>query len=149
MTNKEKWIANWSEAFKKEDAKSPRTVDAIVVENTVAVVNIRAINNPKIGVAKCNPCDKFDLKTGLAIAYCRMNGFSVPSYVLRDEPKKIHISKIKVGEHFKYNNRIFVKTGNKSSCNAFFHVAYCLDMHKIYDFVETPKFYVEPVEIEK
>lgn len=155
MTKKEKWIANWSEAFKKEEKKSPRTVGAVVIGNTVAVMTINTTNNPRIGVAMCSPDNEFDLDTGLAIAYCRMTGFSIPNYVLTDEPEKVHISEIEVGEHFRYNDKIYVKTSRARDgfrgtlYKAIYYTAYCLDTHEIEELYEVSDFYVEPVEIEE
>lgn len=150
MTNKEKWIANWSKAFKKVEAKSPKTVGAVVIENTVAVMTINTTDNPRIGVAKCSPNDEFDLDTGLAIAYCRMSGFSVPNYVLTDEPEKVYISELEVGEHFKYNNKTYVKTSHGKllrDLNTTCYTTYCLNTHEIEDFFDND--YVEPIELDE
>ena len=95
-------------AFKEEEAKTPRTVGAVVIGNTVAVMSISTTVEPRIGVAKCSPDDDFDLDTGLAIAYCRMIGVSIPNCVLTDIPKK-PIWDLKVGDHFRLDGRRFVK----------------------------------------
>ena len=155
MTNKEKWIANWSEAFKKEEAKSPRTVGAVVIGNTVAVMTINTIDKPRIGVAKCSPDDNFDLDTGLAIAYCRMIGMSVPDYVLTDISKK-SICDLKVGEHFQVYGRRYVKIEpmkkryleqlgeTRLTCDC-----YCLDTGKIVRVYKDNKAgLVEPINFD-
>ena len=155
MTKKEKWIDYWCRAFKEEEAKNPRTVGAVVIGNTVAVMTINTTDNPRIGVAMCSPGDDFDLDTGLAIAYCRMIGMSVPDCVLIDEPEKVHVSEIEVGEHFRYNNKIYVKTsraknGICSPCwKATYYIVYCLDTHEIEELYEAADVYVEPIKLDK
>ena len=155
MTKKEKWIDYWCRAFKEEEAKTPRTVGAVVIDNTVAVMSIDTTIKPRIGVAKCSPDDDFNLDTGLAIAYCRMIGISVPDCVLNDTPK-VSICDLAIGNHYRHEGRRYVKISHmrreyipKCKGNRWVCDAYCLDTGKMVIMVkDTKDGFIEPINFD-
>lgn len=62
----------------------------------------------KIAVSYCSPADKFDRKTGIAIAYARLIKKKIPNCVLYDRTK---VKDVKIGEMFvlKFNHKTYVK----------------------------------------
>lgn len=74
----------------------------------VQIVGIGRRNLGKIGTAKCSPADKFNLKTGIAIAWARYNGVNdIPDI---GEPKKAphptplttEVWNVDCGKYFRY-----------------------------------------------
>lgn len=107
-TKKNEWISTMVTAFTAEEAASPKTVGAIVVDRQVSIIYLDT-DKPKIGVAKCNPTDAFDLATGLAIAYARANGKTVPDYVLHDGTP---FTEVAIGTQFVHGDKRYIKVDN-------------------------------------
>lgn len=114
------WVTEMTARLRKEEQNNPLTVGAIAVGRQVSVMYLDT-ERPKIGVAKCNPSDKFDLETGLAIAYARANGKDVPDYVLNDGTA---FKEVAVGAQFSHDNKRFIKIDNNS--------AYCYNDGEVY-----------------
>lgn len=59
-------------------------------------------------ISYCNFSDKFDQKTGIAIAYARLIGKHIPDYVLQN---KMLVKDVKIGGMFilKFNHKTYVK----------------------------------------
>lgn len=53
------------------------------VENfkTIRITNVKT---GKSAVSKCNSCDKFDYRTGTAVAYAKLRGCEIP-HIVEDE----------------------------------------------------------------
>ena len=75
----------------------------------VQFVGVGRRNLGKIGTAKCSPSDKFNLKTGIAIAWARYNGVAdIPDM---SEPEEAPHSLITLleemtyGRHFRYQGK--------------------------------------------
>ena len=114
------WVKSMVIALIKEELANPMTVGAIAVGRQVSVLYLDT-ENPKIGVAKCNPSDTFDLETGLAIAYARANGRYVPDYVLYDgTPFKA----VGIGTRFTHKGKTYIKVDDEQ--------ALCYDDYKTY-----------------
>ena len=108
MKKKNEWISAMVNAFMAAETTNLTTV---VVGRQVAVVYLDT-DKPKIGVAKCNPTDVFNLATGLAIAYARANGKAVPDYVLHDcTPFK----EVAIGTQFTLDSKRYIKVDNNQS----------------------------------
>ena len=129
MKKKNEWISTMVTAFTAEEAVNPKTLGAVVVGRRVSVVYLDT-DNPKIGVAKCNPTDIFDLATGLAIAYARANGKAVPDYVLHDGTP---FKEVAIGTQFVHGGRRYIKVDN--IC------AYCYNDGKVY-YIESNDYVV-------
>ena len=114
------WVKSMVIALIKEELANPTTVGAIAVDRQVSVLYLDT-ENPKIGVAKCNPSDTFDLETGLAIAYARANGRFIPDYVLYDGT---HFNAVGVGTRFTHKGKTYIKIDDKN--------ALCYDDYKTY-----------------
>ena len=108
MKKKNEWISTMVTALMAAEAANPTTVGAIAVGRQVSVVYLD-IDKPKIGVAKCNPTDAFDLATGLAIAYARANGKTVPDYVLHDGTL---FKEVTIGTQFTHDGKRYIKVDN-------------------------------------
>lgn len=84
------WVKSMTEDFYADEKKNPTSIGAIGVGNTIIVAYADNVDEPLIGVAKCNPTDNYDREVGIAIAYARAIGEDVPDYVLGtyedDEP---------------------------------------------------------------
>lgn len=126
MTKKEKWVKKMSDSFYGMENHTPKTVGAIQIDNTIAVMEIGSTTSPRIGVAKCSPEDRFDYDTGIAIAYARMQNFTIPEYVLAD---KIPLIKVKYGQHFITNGKHYVKISAMKE-------GYICELGGIYPFCE-------------
>ena len=75
------WVKSMTEDFYADEKKNPLTIGAIGVGNTIIVAYADSVDEPLIGVAKCNPTDRYDREIGIAIAYARAIGAEVPDYV--------------------------------------------------------------------
>ena len=112
--NRVKWVNSMVERFLAMEASNPKSIGAIVIDRQVSVVFLDT-KDPKIGVAKCNPSDKFDMRTGVAIAYARATGRKVPDFIMNDDT--IAFTKVKIGEVFDYQNNTYIKiTSNRAYC---------------------------------
>ena len=78
------WVRSMTEDFYADEKKNPTEIGAIGLGNTVIVVYGDSIETPLVGVAKCNPNDRYDREIGIAIAYARAIGQPIPDYVLDD-----------------------------------------------------------------
>lgn len=76
------WVKSMTEDFYADEKKNPTSIGAIGVGNTIIVAYADSVDEPLIGVAKCNPTDSYDREVGIAIAYARAIGEDVPDYVL-------------------------------------------------------------------
>lgn len=76
------WVKAMTEDFYADEKKNPTSIGAIGVGNTIIVTYADSVDEPLIGVAKCNPTDSYDREVGIAIAYARAIGEDVPDYVL-------------------------------------------------------------------
>lgn len=73
---KAKWINDIYNDYIKD-----KHSNNMVNDNTTCVIIFNGIQS-KMGVAVCNKKDKWDLKTGVAIAYARAKGIEIPKEVL-------------------------------------------------------------------
>ena len=78
------WVKSMTEDFYADEKKNPTEIGAVGLGNTVIVVYGDSIETPLVGVAKCNPNDRYDREIGIAIAYARAIGQPIPDYVLND-----------------------------------------------------------------
>jgi hypothetical protein len=78
------WVRSMTEDFYADEKKNPTEIGAIGLGNTIIVVYGDSIETPLVGVAKCNPNDRYDREIGIAIAYARAIGQPIPDYVLDD-----------------------------------------------------------------
>jgi len=76
------WVKSMVEDFNADEKKNPTSIGAIGVGNTIIVAYADSVDEPLIGVAKCNPTDSYDREVGIAIAYARAIGEDIPDYVL-------------------------------------------------------------------
>lgn len=76
------WVKAMTEDFYADEKKNPTSIGAIGVGNTIIVAYADSVDEPLIGVAKCNPTDSYDREVGIAIAYARAIGEDIPDYVL-------------------------------------------------------------------
>ena len=76
------WVKSMTEDFYADEKKNPLNIGAIGVGNTIIVAYADNVDEPLIGVAKCNPTDSYDREVGIAIAYARAIGEDIPDYVL-------------------------------------------------------------------
>lgn len=76
------WVKSMTEDFYADEKKNPSSIGAVGVGNTIIVIYADNVDEPLIGVAKCNPTDNYDREVGIAIAYARAIGEDVPDYVL-------------------------------------------------------------------
>lgn len=76
------WVKSMTEDFYADEKKNPTSIGAIGVGNTIIVAYADSVDEPLIGVAKCNPADSYDREVGIAIAYARAIGEDIPDYVL-------------------------------------------------------------------
>lgn len=68
---------------------------AITVNPQKRYISIVNTLTGRIGVAKCHKDDKMDIRIGIAIAWARYNGVSIP--VVHEIP----LSELKIGDYFK------------------------------------------------
>ena len=78
------WIKAMCEDFYADERKNPTTVGAVGIGNTIMVIYATSVDEPLIGVAKCNPYDEYDRDLGIAIAYARAIGEELPCYITCD-----------------------------------------------------------------
>ena len=79
------WVNKVNALMRQAETNSPSTVGAVIVNNNKIIVTItKNIDNPRIGVAVCNPTDTFDLNTGIAIAYAKAKGWELPCFITCD-----------------------------------------------------------------
>lgn len=78
------WVKSMTEDFYADEKKNPTEIGAVGLGNTIIVVYGDSIDEPLVGVAKCNPNDQYDREIGIAIAYARAIGQPIPDYVLDD-----------------------------------------------------------------
>lgn len=78
------WVKSMVEDFNADEKKNPLNIGVVGVGNTIIVAYADDVNEPLIGVAKCNPTDSYDREVGIAIAYARAIGENIPDYVLDD-----------------------------------------------------------------
>ena len=78
------WIKAMTEDFYADEKKNPTTVGAVGIGNTIMVIYATNVDEPLIGVAKCNPYDEYDRELGIAIAYARAIGEELPCYITCD-----------------------------------------------------------------
>lgn len=78
------WVKSMTEDFYADEKKNPLNIGAVGVGNTIIVAYADSVDEPLIGVAKCNPTDSYDREVGIAIAYARAIGEDIPDYVLTD-----------------------------------------------------------------
>lgn len=76
------WVRSMTEDFYADEKKNPLNIGAVGVGNTIIVAYADNVDEPLIGVAKCNPTDRYDRELGIAIAYARAIGADIPDYVL-------------------------------------------------------------------
>ena len=76
------WVKSMTEDFYADEKKNPLNIGAIGVGNTIIVAYADSVDEPLIGVAKCNLTDSYDREVGIAIAYARAIGEDIPDYVL-------------------------------------------------------------------
>ena len=76
------WVKSMTEDFYADEKKNPFNIGAIGVGNTIIVAYADNVDEPLIGVAKCNPTNDYDREVGIAIAYARAIGEYIPDYVL-------------------------------------------------------------------
>ena len=78
------WVKAMTEDFYADEKKNPTTVGAVGIGNTIIVIYATNVDEPLIGVAKCNPYDEYDRELGIAIAYARAIGEELPCYITCD-----------------------------------------------------------------
>lgn len=78
------WVKSMVEDFNADEKKNPTSIGVVGVGNTIIVAYADSVDEPLIGVAKCNPTDSYDREVGIAIAYARAIGEDIPDYVLDD-----------------------------------------------------------------
>lgn len=78
------WVKSMVEDFNADEKKNPLNIGVVGVGNTIIVAYADNVDEPLIGVAKCNPTDNYDREVGIAIAYARAIGQPIPDYVLDD-----------------------------------------------------------------
>lgn len=115
------WIDTMSTTAYTLEKNNPGEVGAIVTPKRVIFVDTRKAAHPRIGVAKCNTNeDKFDLNTGLAIAYARAFNIEVPDYVIDDGLEELRSLPIDGTFVLKGDNYAVVQTN--------YHVVRCFNM---------------------
>lgn len=116
---KENWCYTVAESARELEAANPNAVGAIVMPDRVIWIDTRRLDKLKIGVSKCNLNeDKFDLDTGIAIAYARAYGEHIPDFVL-DSDDRVEVQSLPIDGTFELDGECYVKVmGN-------YHVARC------------------------
>ena len=120
MKKKNEWISAMVTALMAAEAANPQLSVLPLSADRVSVVYLDT-DKPKIGVAKCNPTDTFDLATGLAIAYARANNILVPSYVLNDGTP---FTEVGIGARFTEKGKKYIKVTERE--------AYCYNDGRTY-----------------
>ena len=117
------WVKSMTEDFYADEKKNPLNIGAIGVGNTIIVAYADSVDEPLIGVAKCNPNDNYEREIGIAIAYARAIGEDIPDYVLDsnvsldedddwDEDSYVEFGEIGIGGKFIEDGDLFIKVSN-------------------------------------
>ena len=129
------WVKSMTEDFYADEKKNPLNIGAIGVGNTIIVAYADSVDEPLIGVAKCNPNDNYEREIGIAIAYARAIGEDIPDYVLDsnvsfdedddwdedededededwDEDSYVEFGEIGIGGKFIEDGELFIKVSN-------------------------------------
>ena len=127
------WVKSMTEDFYADEKKNPLNIGAIGVGNTIIVAYADSVDEPLIGVAKCNPNDNYEREIGIAIAYARAIGEDIPDYVLdsnvsldedndwdddedddwdEDEDSYVEFGEIGIGGKFIEDGELFIKVSN-------------------------------------
>ena len=119
------WVKSMTEDIYADEKKNPLNIGAIGVGNTIIVAYADSVDEPLIGVAKCNPTDSYDREVGIAIAYARAIGEDIPDYVLdsnvsldedEDEDEDwnsyVEFGEIGIGGKFIEDGELFIKVSN-------------------------------------
>ena len=125
------WVKSMTEDFYADEKKNPLNIGAIGVGNTIIVAYADSVDEPLIGVAKCNPNDNYEREIGIAIAYARAIGEDIPDYVLdsnvsldedddwdEDEDEDddwdsyVEFGEIGIGGKFIEDGELFIKVSN-------------------------------------
>ena len=123
------WVKSMTEDFYADEKKNPLNIGAIGVGNTIIVAYADSVDEPLIGVAKCNPNDNYEREIGIAIAYARAIGEDIPDYVLDsnvsldddwdddwdeddDWDSYVEFGKIGIGGKFIEDGDLFIKVSN-------------------------------------
>ena len=126
------WVKSMTEDFYADEKKNPTSIGAIGVGNTIIVAYADSVDEPLIGVAKCNPTDSYDREVGIAIAYARAIGEDIPDYVLGtyededDEPdwddedededsERIEFGELGIGARFINCGKLYIKVDNDNA----------------------------------
>lgn len=123
------WVKSMTEDFYADEKKNPLNIGAIGVGNTIIVAYADSVDEPLIGVAKCNPNDNYEREIGIAIAYARAIGEDIPDYVLdsnvsldedddwdededEDWDSYVEFGEIGIGGKFIDDGDLFIKVSN-------------------------------------
>lgn len=118
------WIKAMTEDFYADVKSNPTTVGAVDIGNTIIVIYATNVDAPLIGVAKCNPYDKYDRELGIAIAYARAIGEELPCYITCDgcnednEKEKgdyLLFEKLGIGAKYLYDNNLYIKVSKTTA----------------------------------
>ena len=118
------WVKSMTEDFYADEKKNPTEIGAVGLGNTIIVVYGDSVETPLVGVAKCNPNDRYDREIGIAIAYSRAIGQPIPDYVLDDcsisdededdgyDEDYVEFGEIGVGGKFIDDGDLFIKVSD-------------------------------------
>ena len=111
---KSDWVKSMTEDFYADEKKNPLNIGAIGVGNTIIVAYADSVDEPLIGVAKCNPTDSYDREVGIAIAYARAIGEDIPDYVLgtyedEDDDELQKFGELGIGARFIDSDTLYIK----------------------------------------
>ena len=152
--SKADWVRSMTEDFYADEKKNPLNIGAIGVGNTIIVAYADNVDEPLIGVAKCNLNDCYDREVGIAIAYARAIGEDIPDYVLNEEEDdwdeeeeddwdeyedKDHIkfSELGIGARFIDSGSLYIKVDNdKVYSYQFKKVLKCEDNYLIDEIIK-------------
>ena len=115
-SSKSSWVKEMTKNFYHDESKNPNTVGVIGIDNTIIVVYGNSIENPKIGIAKCNPTDNYDIELGIAIAYARATDKTIPNWVYSDD-EELTFDEVKIGDMFIKNYDIYLKVDKNKAYN--------------------------------
>ena len=121
------WVKAMTEDFYADEKKNPLNIGAVGVGNTIIVAYADNVDEPLIGVAKCNPTDSYDREVGIAIAYARAIGEDIPDYVLStyededddwdDEDELSPFGELGIGAKFIDCDTLYIKVDNNKAYN--------------------------------
>ena len=118
------WVKSMTEDFYADEKKNPTEIGAVGLGNTIIVVYGDSVETSLVGVAKCNPNDRYDREIGIAIAYSRAIGQPIPDYVLDDcsisdededdgyDEDYVEFGEIGVGGKFIDDGDLFIKVND-------------------------------------